>query len=337
MQWTIKSTSLFDWRATTMTAATLLLFSACSATSRSHASPLDPKLERKITVTWQGQELGTAVQRLSTASDISVWLDRRVDPQRKVSLQVVNQSTWQALNKLTKENELGFSQLRELIYIAPRPRARELTTLVQHARKSLDPLPRRVHRRWTKSAPVDWPRLSEPRMLIEAWLAAADVQIVNAEAIPHDLLPARSLPTLAMIDRLVLLLAGFDLTCQASPDGSKCLIVPIQRPLRLTGNTTSSQSTSRSPNARRTKTADSKQLFTLRLKNQPLGRVLDRFSKQLKLEITWATPIEDDARERLISCDVTQVELDDLLGEVLKSTELQHRLEGTRVTIEPRR
>jgi hypothetical protein len=79
-----------------------------------------------------------------------------------------------------------------------------------------------------------FPRLSEPRALLAELAQSVGAQLRGAERIPHDLWAERSLPPMSTLDRAVLLLAGFDLTCQVSPDGRQLRVVPISRPVHVT-------------------------------------------------------------------------------------------------------
>jgi type II secretory pathway component HofQ len=161
----------------------------------------------------------------------------------------------------------------------------------------------------------------------------AGVRLVGADLLEHDLWPARKLPKLALVDRVVLLLAGFDLTCEISADGKTCRVVQIEYPLQVADNDPPSLATetlSRKP------VAGAKQEFSLRLKHQPVGKVLEQLAGQLQLELTW-----DDAslrarslsRETLVTCDVAAVNLDDLLQAILEPAGLAFTREGQRVEI----
>jgi len=300
---------------------------ASNVSSAQDEFPLRRKLQRRVTITWQGQELAAALQRLTSAGQVALWLDRRVDRQQIINAQVIDLSLEQALENVAEKKSLGVAQLGELVYIGPRQAARELTT--QQARSMLSKAPAATRRRWLHAEPVDWPRLSEPRALATDWLSTANIQLMGSERIAHDLWPKQSLPTMPLVDRLVLLLAGFDLTCQISADGKTCEVVPIQRPLKII-----QQRPAPRIQPRRPRKGTSRQLFTLRLENQPLGRVLDKFAEQLQLEVVWGLERHKLARKQPVSCDVQNVELDELLDSIFASTNLRHRREGKRITIQ---
>ena len=318
---------------------------------------LRQKLQRKVSVTWQGQRLAVALNRLASAGQVPLWLDRRVDRQQIINAQFVDLSLAQALENLIEKQSLGVALVKSLVYVGPWQAAQELTTLTEQARAILSELPAASRQRWLKSQPTSWPRLSEPRALAMDWLGAADIELIGSERIAHDLWPAQSLPALPLVDRLVLLLAGFDLTCQIAANGKACEVLPIRRPLTMTEEhlvpptrPVQSQPKLSRPDSslpglvqpRHTKPRvssqrSSRQLFSLRLENQPLGSVLDHLAQQLQLEIVWqegASALRRSHRKQLVSCDLQKVELDELLRKVLDSAGLQYQLKDKRVTIQ---
>jgi len=184
------------------------------------------------------------------------------------------------------------------------------------------------------------------------WLKTAHIELERSERIAHDLWPAQSLPSLPLVDRLVLLLAGFDLTCKISPSGKTCQVVPIQRPLKIADKRLAPPTPGRRVQQeidrpgpkqprqierRKSRQRTSRQTFSLRLENQPLGQVLDQFAKQLQLEIVWPETTSSQsrtARNQLVSCDLQNVEFDELLRSVLASADLKYQRKNQRVLIE---
>ncbi|MGI9429788.1 MAG: hypothetical protein ACR2NM_14090, partial [Bythopirellula sp.] len=204
----------------------------------------------------------------------------------------------------------------------------------------------KYRQRWLREEAVPWPRLSEPRALVQSWLDKAAVELLGSDRIAHDLWAAQEVPAMALVDRLVLALAGFDLTCAIRADGRSCEIVPITRPLtqarletmlqRLPDDAAQPKAT-RQRKAKPTTDPTTNQRFTLKLENRPLGHVLDQFEQQLQLEVVWSTSELLTARQQLVSCEVQDVELDELLRSLLDRIELQHSREGRRVRIEAKR
>ncbi len=185
-------------------------------------------LAQRITATWQGQQLGTALERLASTRQAPLWLDRRVDPRQRVDVQFTDVPFAQALAKLTEQHSLGVTQLDSVIYVGPRKTARGLATLARRARAALAQAPAALRKQWLRAAPSSWPRLTQPRALLKELLAQAGIELVDDKLVAHDLWQARELPPMALVDRVVLILAGFDLTCEISSDGKTWRGVPIE-------------------------------------------------------------------------------------------------------------
>ena len=343
---------------------------------------LTERLQRQVSVTWQGQELGRALNRLAASQQIVLWLDRRVDPRQSVDIQLTDVPLQQALEETAQHYGLGVARLDRIVYVGPAKSAREVATLSQRAHDSLDGVPEANKRQWLQTKPLRWPRLSEPRALLTELLAEDHIQLLGSQRIAHDLWPAKKLPPLPLVDRVVLILLGFDLTCEIGPDGRTCTVAAIQRPVvlsrqyKLSGNqrkllariarevpqaqlkvndqtltavgrwedqlqlrrllsAPGPISASGRPRARGKK--DSQQVYSLRLRNQPVGRVMDQLAAQLKLKVVWndqQLAAAKRSRKTPVSCDVHEVDLDELLQSILAPAGMQYRRNGRQVEIE---
>lgn len=288
---------------------------------------------QRITATWQGQHLATALERIAGTAHAALWIDRRVDPRQEVDAQLTNVSVEQALTELAAQHDLGFAQWEGVFYVGPKRTARALTTLSQQARAALRHVPPAQGKRWLQAESWSWPRLSQPRALLADLVREAHARLVDGELVPHDLWPARELPPLALVDRVVLVLAGFDLTCEISPDGKTCRVVPIQYPRQIAGDGSPSRAPSEAPPP---SGAHTRKQFSLRLKNQPVGRVLEQLAQQLRLEVTWneaSLRARKVSRETLVSCDVAEADLDGLLRGILEPAGMTFTRQGRRVEI----
>lgn len=206
--------------------------SPCRAQSATAAQQrLERVLDAPVSLAWQGQELAAGLGRLAEAHGIAVWIDRRIDPQATIDVEVHERPLREALAAVTASREWAAVPYRGVLYVGPRQSAEELATLAELARQSLAAAPAAARARWLRSEPWSLPKLSEPRALLKELAASAQTKVAHEALVPHDLWPARSLPALPAIDRAVLLLVGFDLTCSLSPDGRTLRVAPIARPV----------------------------------------------------------------------------------------------------------
>ena len=290
-------------------------------------------MAQRVTITWQGQQLGAAFQRLADMQPALLWLDRRVNPQLSVNLQLTDVPLTQALSLLAERHALAVVEVDGVLYVGPRRTARGLATLIQRARADLAAIPAGQRRKWLRESPVSWPRLSQPSKLLESALEQESIRLEGGHLVPHDLWPACELPSLALVDRVVLLLAGFDLTCEISPDGKVCHVVPIEFPLPNREHNSLLDTNRSTPLNSRTKT---RKQFSLRLENKPVGHVMEQLAQQLKLELDWdeaSLTARNRSRETLVSCQVTNADLDDLLQAILGPAGLEFTRVGQKIAI----
>lgn len=342
---------------------------------------LESQLGTRISAIWKGQARGLVFDRLAAAHGITFWIDRRVDLQRPVEEHFHNLPLRKVLNTLTKDQSLGWSNLGSICYVGPQDAAHEIATLLELAKESVQKLPARKRDIWLHQSARSWPRLSEPRLLLAEWLAEQGIELVHPELISHDLWAAKKLPPMLFVEQVVLILASFDLTCQISSDGDKCIVIPIKRPVRITrvyhvgANWRSiaaqlgtqvpelrlsydntgfrslkakgrwedhlkfkellSGDKSVSPDLKSRPSIARRRLVSLRLENQPLGKVITQLAQQLGLEVAWDKELlnrKPDPRDQLVSCDVVKADIPHLMRSILEPVGISSRLEkGTLV------
>lgn len=324
------------WLATIIATVAMGQAATCRAQSRSAATQqLEQRLAARVSVAWEGQQLAAAVERLADSQRLPLWIDRRVDPNAPIELTASDQPLRDVLNSIAAPHNWAATPYHGVLYFGPKQTADELLTLSALARQSIAKASPEVRSRWLKPEAWTIARLSEPRELLKQLARSAGAAVVDEHLVPHDLWPERQLPPMPALDRAVLLLSGFDLTCQISADGRKLRVVPIKRPLPLIGVAPPTASRTRPPQPRSaaTKTV---QRFTLKIENQPAGRVLDQLARQLQLEVTWDAALQQTpalGREADVSCDVHDADLDELLTAVLTPAGLTFEREGKKISI----
>lgn len=213
--------------------AVVLASSAHSSSAHSAEAKAMRQLAKSASITWQEVPLGTALERLGATQSLAIWRDRRIDPNLPITLTVADQPLTDVFVAIGQQAGAAAVPFEGVIYMGPQQTADELATLAALARQPLVKAPAAARAKWLKPHTWSSSRLSEPRQLLNELAAAADAKVQNEQSVPHDLWPARELPALAAIDRAVLLLAGFDLTCRLSPDGSELQVIPITRPVAI--------------------------------------------------------------------------------------------------------
>jgi Secretin and TonB N terminus short domain len=192
-----------------------------------------PTSLRAISLHWDQVPLSEAVERLARALQHPIFVDRRVDPTRRVSFSARDLLPDAVLAGLAADLSLGVSRLESVDYLGPPETARELRTLAELRRDQVRHLPPAERKVLLARNSLSWPRLAEPRQIIADMLEADGWTVRHAELIPHDLWPASQLPPMSLSDRLTLLLAGFDLTFVPVGGQQAIEVQPIRRPVTL--------------------------------------------------------------------------------------------------------
>lgn len=205
---------------------------AGSAAERTDAG-LKRKLVREVSVEWKAAPLKSVLHDLAASGGFTVLLDRRVDPDRPVSLELHQVTIEEGLRRLTAGEKLGLSLFGPLVYVGPPEAAARLRTLAVLRGADVMQVPRNIRPVWLTAAPWSWPRFSAPRELMEQLARQAAIKLSGLDRVPHDLWPEAELPPLSVADRLTLLAAAFDLTYRLAADGRSAELVPIPRELKI--------------------------------------------------------------------------------------------------------
>ena len=206
----------------------LALPQARAAEERVQAEAL---LAQSADVRLKNAPLGAALQRLSGAFGLPLWLDRRVDPTTVINLEERGATLGQLLARAAGQAGLGTALCGPVFYVGPPKEAERLREVTLRSRSLVRDLPPAVRRAYTRRGETVWPRLTEPRVVVEALLAQNGLRLQDSDAIPHDLWEGRELPSMPVADRLTLMLYGFGLEWAPSEEDPRVVRVgPIDGP-----------------------------------------------------------------------------------------------------------
>ncbi|MCC7473998.1 MAG: STN domain-containing protein [Pirellulales bacterium] len=327
--------------------------------SKARKAPLQPPTEQRgspsasshsrtraaVTIHWEGVPLREAIERLHLVYDDPVFLDRRVDPSRKVNLGATVTSAASAIAMLAQGQDWSAANLGPLIYLGPRDSAARVHALAKSNAQVVARLRLQDRRLLDRKDSITWPRLTEPRGLVVDLVARTKWQLADSERIPHDVWAAGQLPEMGFAEQLTVLLAGFDLTFELQPRAHVLRIVPISPDgVASTAATTSSSTPSPARRAAaRTPTrrgGGTKQVYTLRVQEKPVGAVL----RELANKLHWSLEIDEAAiqaagksLDQRISFSVESADREQLLDALLTPAGLEYRIEGDRVRVVPSR
>ncbi len=285
-------------------------------------------------VEWEQVLLGDAIGRLKAVSGANVFLDRRVDPTQQVDLKLENAGLEEIVARLAAVRSLGYGRLERLYFIGPPQTAERLVALAALRRRDVAALPADLRRSLLERHRIVWPQLTEPRGLIARLVEEHGWRVLESERFPHDRWASGALPTMTLTDQLTVLLAGFDRTYRVVPDQRAIEIVPVDwNAIEPTSKTP--PASSRPPRA----APGGKQVFTLRIENQPVGKVLDQLGRRLG----WQLSVDEAAiraaghsLDERVSFTVENADEDQLLDALLTPAGLTAERDGDRVRIKPR-
>jgi hypothetical protein len=323
---------------------TLIGLMICLAASLAHGQtkPKSPLARGRnaahaavLSVDWNRLPFGDAVARLRSVATVDVFVDRRVDPDQPVDLSLENARVDEIIARLATSQELGHARLGTLNYIGPATVSDRLVALAALRRREVAQLPQDKKTSLTERRRIVWPTLTEPRGLVARLIEEHGWQVVGAEQIPHDLWGAGELPPMALADQLTLLLAGFDCSYRFLGDEQAIEIVPIDWKSIAPAKRTAAGQTRPAAAA----PAAGRQVFTLRIENQPVGRVLEQLGQRLG----WRLSIDSDALraagrslDTRVSFQVENADEDQLLAAVVTPAGLKAERDVKTVRITPR-
>ncbi len=195
---------------------------------------LHQRLEWPINVVWSKAPLRDALGDVAQSHGVAVWLDRRVDPGRRISLVDNDVPIKDVLARVARDEGLGMCLFRSVVYLGPPAAVARLRTLGQLRRESARELPPTAVKRFFRAESMQWEDLATPRELLTGLGKKNGLEIVNPDRVVHDLWPAMDLPALTLVDRLTLILAPLDLTFQIEEGGARVRLVPIPDRVVLT-------------------------------------------------------------------------------------------------------
>ena len=163
-----------------------------------------------VSVNWQLAPLRQRLGNLSNRQRIAIFLDRRVDGSQTLDFSVNNVSFEECLWRLCDQLELGMCRIGDVYYVGPREAAANLPQQVAFLKDKVDRAERQTRRRWERKESLTIPQLAQPRSLVLSTCQNIGATLEAGDTIPHDLWAETQLPPLEVVDRLSLLLVGFE-------------------------------------------------------------------------------------------------------------------------------
>jgi len=197
-------------------------------------------LVESISLAWQGQNLRDGLRKLSETKQVSIILDRRIDPSQQLTLQIQKRTLKAVLKVIAMEARADISVLGNAVYVGPKGVASRLRTIEEIVASqlvsgkatiiSVDASPQ-TRRRFELLArqTLTWPDLATPRELLDEVASRYALKIESADLVPHDLWGQATLPAGSASQLLLTILAQFNLSFEwtESRDGIRLVDMPL--------------------------------------------------------------------------------------------------------------
>jgi len=310
----------------------------------------DTDLAAPVTATWSGIGLRAWAERISETAGLPVLVDRRLDPDTAIRLESQSEPLLDVLTRAAAVAGGELAVLKSSIRIVPRGMA-DVAIRAEAARTTrIGSLPPRQRSVLTHTQPWHWPAGARPQDLLTNAAAQAGIRLDGIDAVPHDHLPAMSLPEMTLAERIDLLLAPFDLRVEwlvartaAGDRATAALTGQIIAIAAGLPSTTASAATEKpagpKPTGRlspsRQKAAVAGEAFSLKVA-APLEEVLTAIATRLSLQLDLdreSLTRRGIAPGEIVRATVTNASRDELLRAILDPLALDWTIDGTTLRV----
>lgn len=163
-----------------------------------------------VTASWTGLPLRAACERLTDLVGRPVLLDRRVDPDVTLTLELRASPLQETLERICREAGVRCVVLPASIRVLPPDRAGALLAAERERTAVLAAAPPRVRKVAEGRRTWSWADGATPSDLLAAAAEEAGLAIGGLDGLPHDHLRGAALPSLPLAERLDLLLLQYD-------------------------------------------------------------------------------------------------------------------------------
>jgi hypothetical protein len=308
----------------------VLVVLACSA-----AAAAGPDLDAPINATWTGVGLRSWAAIVG-AGTVPIVVDRRLDPDAPISLDCRNEPLRDVVRRAAAQVGGEPVVLSSTLRIVPRGAADLLLRAETGRDAALAKLPATQRAVLGRRRGWNWPDAAVPAELVATAAADVGISIEGVDALPHDHLPAASLPPLTLAERLDLVLAQYDrrMEWRPGPRGSPAgRIIPLDAdlPPRPAAAAEPRPATDRRPAsgkpAGRPSPDDTFSLQVAAPLDQVLGVIATRLGLTLQLD-------EESLRRRgiapgeIVRATVKDASRGQLLDAILAPLQIEWKIEG---------
>ncbi len=191
------------------------------------------QLQSSVSFTWHHRKFREGLDQLSQLESTAIFFDRRLDPGVPISIDVADLPLQQALQRIARKGGGGIGIVGDVVYIGPLLASTRIATLVEMRNQQIRQLPKPTQRRLLKKRALQWPALTEPRLLLARIATGYGMSVPNIQAVPHDLWASNDLPPLDFAEQVTLVLAGFNANFRIHKSAKQILLSRFPRAVAI--------------------------------------------------------------------------------------------------------
>ncbi|MFK7778752.1 MAG: hypothetical protein QM501_11660 [Gimesia sp.] len=190
------------------------------------------KLSNPFSASWSNVGIRSIIQRIGSTQNISIILDRRIDPSTKLKLDIQNLTLEAGLQKIASLVHAKCAIVGSTIYIGPEKIVSKMETLLVLKKEELTKLANThanlksrvlfLHRRKT----FHYQDLDQPSEILNKITDAYQISVKDKKRISHDLWASGTLSSVNANEALTLILIQFNLTYHWEKQGTQIQLIP---------------------------------------------------------------------------------------------------------------
>lgn len=179
-----------------------------------------------VSVSWTETPIRTQLESISKQQQRSVFLDRRVDPTRVLSLSMRDLTVEQIVWQTAQADGLGVTRVGNLLYVGPTNSAARLSQVIDDLKKQVSKLPEPEKSKWIRRSEIRWSPGTSTQEFAN-WFEQTQAIKFNT-AVPNDVWTSGDWPSLSLLEQVSLFLVGFDRSFKVDSTG-KVELLPFPK------------------------------------------------------------------------------------------------------------
>lgn len=216
--------------------STVLARDDASAPAFQVGSRFQAELQRPVNLIRTNTTVREMLRRISEMHHIAILLDRRIDPDRVIDVQLTQTTLGDGLRQMAAQWDAVAAVVGSTLFIGPPEGMDRIRTLIQiHQQSARDPGPTAVRRRFelAQGQTFRWADLDRPIDLVERIAAKGELAMEDLDLLPHDLWAGGVMMDVSCLEALQLVLGQYELTLELSEEADSARIVPIAGPVTI--------------------------------------------------------------------------------------------------------